>query len=194
MELNDITNTPLSLRSSRTTSVHVRLPTEYAPCLRNVAEDEDSRNGRRAAGHTNIDLWVDGRLYPKDPNVQFPPTFYNLNSFLQYVGRGEKGLLGYCKRLSSNTTDAFDVILRQYQILYADRSCLQQQMLELQKEDEALKCTIKEKDLHLSKLASTIAHMKDTPLGVRLRKRNISSIESLAPKGGALKRRVMATR
>ena len=82
----------------------------------------------------------------------------------------------------------------QYQILYSDRSHLQQRTLELEKEDEALKSAIKEKDEKLSNLKSTIAQLKDTPLGVRECKQSISSIETLAPKGGALKRRVMAAR
>ena len=169
MELNDITNIPIPLRSSRTTSVHLCLPKEFAPSIQNV-QDEESKSGRRAAGHTNVDLWVEGRLYPKDPAVQYPPTFFNLNTFLQYVGRGEQGVLGYCKRLSLNATDGLESIMRQYQILYSNHYHLQQRILESEKEKESLKNAIKEKDEKLSKLKNTSTLLKETPLGARERK------------------------
>ena len=193
MELNDITNIPITSRSPRTMSVHVRLLKAFAPSKRNV-QDEESKSGRRATGHTNVDLWVEGCLYPNDSIVQYPPMFHNLSTFLQYVGRGEQGLLGYCKRLSTNDTNRLQCLMSQYQTLYTNHHHLQQRILESEKEEEVLKNAIKEKDEQVSKLENTIALLKETPLGARERKRAFSSIETLAPKGGARKRRVMATR
>ena len=167
---------------------------EFAPSKRNGQDDSESTSRRRAAGQTNVDLWVDGRLYPKDPAVQYHPTFHNLSTFLQYVGRGEQGLLGYCKRLSMNETNTFQCLMHQYQTLYSNHYHIQQRLLESEKEEEVLKNVIKEKDTKLSKLENTIALLEETPLGARERKRCLSSIETLAPKGGARKRRVMATR
>jgi hypothetical protein len=192
MELNDITNLPS--RSSRTTSIHVRVLKEFAPSRLNSLDDSESKSRHRAAGHTNVDLWVDGCLYPNDPAVQFHPTFHNLSSFLQYVGRGEQGLLGYCKRLSMNDSHRLQCLTQQYQALFSHQYHLQQRLLESEKEVQVLKNAIEEKDAKTSKLEVSIAQMKETPLGARERKRGLSSIETLAPKGGARKRRVMATR
>ena len=39
-----------------------------------------------------------------------------------------------------------------------------------------------------------VQKLKDTPLGKKERKRKLQSLDSLAPKGGAKKRRILATR
>ena len=59
---------------------------------------------------------------------------------------------------------------------------------------QELKESISTKDMEISKLQDSIGSMKRTPLGSRERKRILSSIETLAPNGGAYKRRVMATK
>lgn len=192
MALNDITNIPNASRSPRTTSVHVRVLKEFGPSKRNAQDDSESASQRRAAGHTNVDLWVEGRLYPTDPALLLHPTFHNLSTFLQYVGRGEQGLLGYCKRLSLNDSNRLQCLWHQYQTLYSSHNHLQQRVLVFENEEQVLKNEIKEKDAKVSKLENTIALFKE--LGARERKRSLSSIETLAPTGGARKRRVMATR
>ena len=52
----------------------------------------------------------------------------------------------------------------------------------------------KEKTNTIVQLQNTIQRMKETPLGARECKQIFSSIETLAPDGGARKRRVLATR
>ena len=56
---------------------------------------------KRKAGDTNIDLWVDGSIYPPNPQMGAPPLFSNLKSFLCFVGDGAAGLLGYAESLHS---------------------------------------------------------------------------------------------
>lgn len=49
----------------------------------------------------NIDLWVDGRLYPTDPATQLPPTFSTVKEYMEFLCEGERGMLGYTKRLKA---------------------------------------------------------------------------------------------
>lgn len=193
MELNDITNLPSMARSSRpeTESVHIRLPKEFAPSKRN---DLHTTQQRRSAGHTNVDLWVDGCLYPNDPLGNVYPTFNTLPTFLQYVGRGEQGLLGYCKRLSTIGAHSVQWWMHQHQVLLHNIATLQQRIIHLEKEAQTLQQHVEDKDGEFEKLQDTISRLKETPLGARERKRRFSAIETLAPKGGARKRRVSATR
>lgn len=58
---------------------------------------------KRKAGATNLDLWLDGSLYPADAVTQRPPTFHSLPDFLEFVGEGERGLLGYVKNLHNSS-------------------------------------------------------------------------------------------
>lgn len=100
MALRDVTNT-------RNYYVpQVQLDSKYAPLIRRGTplEAQASRSSfpvRRAAGHTNIDLWVDGRLYRVDPATERPPTFCSTKEYLEFLGDGEGGMLGYTKRLAA---------------------------------------------------------------------------------------------
>ena len=101
MVLSNITNIPTSSHR-QTCSARVSLLEEYAPTKHT---DPQNLSEHRAAGQKNVDLWVDGRLYPNDPVAHYHPTFHNLSTFLQFVGRGENGLLGYYKRLSTHESE-----------------------------------------------------------------------------------------
>ena len=100
MALRDVTNT-------RNYHVpQVQLDSKYAPLIRRgtLLEAQASRSSfpmRRAAGHTNIDLWVDGRLYPVDPATERPPAFRSTKEYLEFLGDGEGGMLDYTKRLGA---------------------------------------------------------------------------------------------
>lgn len=101
--LQDVTNTS-GVSRKRFVDVHVRVPEEYACCKRDYSKESLAHHichAQRLEGKKNVDLWVDGCLYPLDPPFQASPPFRDLSSFLQFVGEGEKGLLGYCKRLST---------------------------------------------------------------------------------------------
>ena len=55
----------------------------------------------RNAGEKNVDLWVDGCIYPPDPLTQRPPQFEGLTSFVKFACEGNEGLYGYTCRLVS---------------------------------------------------------------------------------------------
>ena len=55
---------------------------------------------KRKAGDTNIDLWLDGSIYPTDPSTRMPPPFMTLKAFIEFVCNGQTGLLGYVERLA----------------------------------------------------------------------------------------------
>lgn len=193
MVLNDITNHAPPTRTNSTTSVHIRLPVEFAPKGTRV-NDHRSLLQRRAEGDTNVDLWVDGHLYPSDPMHSYHPTFNNLSTFLQFVGRGETGLLGYCKRLSMHANDNLQWWIHQCQGLQQHIMSQQNNLASLESEVATLKEEMEKKDANISKLGNIITQLKRTPLGARQRKRPFASVEALAHRGGARKRRVMATR
>lgn len=194
MELNDITNLPSAPGSPRTTRIQLRLPKEFAPTVRTNQDNVQSNHQRRAVGHTNIDLWVDGSLYPNDLAARYHPTFNNLSSFLQYVGRGEQGLLGYCKRLSIADVSKVLWFSHQCQSLQHNVNHLQHTLMESEKVSEQLRKDLEQRQEEISKLESKVLHLKQTPLGSREHKRCFSAIETLAPQGGARKRRVTATK
>ena len=56
---------------------------------------------QRRMGAKNVDLWVQGSIYPRDPLSQLPPQFSGLTSFLKYVCEGTNGLWGYLCRLEN---------------------------------------------------------------------------------------------
>ena len=69
--------------------LHVELNWDYEPlCKRNKPNiiSEALKNSYRLQGHKNIDLWVDGKLYPVDSLRKSTPPFKNVTSLLQFVG------------------------------------------------------------------------------------------------------------
>ena len=179
-------------RSSKV-DLHVRVPQEYSVIGKsNLTQSET--NARRQEGYKNVDLWVDPNLYPPDPATQYPPSFHNLPSFLQFVGDGDNGLLGYCNRLSmqnSNLAQHFSSqsLSMQYNLEQKQKTIqlLEAQISETQSQNEKLKQL-------LAKHQHTIVNMKSTPVGIRERKRPLAHIETLAVGGGARKRRIRAAR
>ena len=59
----------------------------------------------RELGATNIDLWVDGAIYPKDPATRVPPPFKHKKNCLQFVCHGRIGLLGDTNSLGSGSNN-----------------------------------------------------------------------------------------
>ena len=126
MSLRDISNESPAPSSVRSTNVNLRLPIEFAPTKKNDENASQPASVRRSRGETNVDLWLDGGLYPKDPLVGCHPTFRTLPSLIKYVGEGERGLLGYCKRLDSNHACASAWFRQQCQVLHTHSTNLQQ--------------------------------------------------------------------
>ena len=78
----------------------------YAPLIsRNRAiHDQTPKSNfaqKRESGASNIDLWVDGALYPHDPIDSRRPHFQSVSQLLEFVAEGKNGLLGYTERLRS---------------------------------------------------------------------------------------------
>jgi hypothetical protein len=100
MALRDVTNT-CSIYIPQ-----VQLEAKYAPLIRcgKILDAQASKNSfseRREAGETNIDLWVDGRLYPIDPATECSPPFSTTKQYLEFLCHGEMDMLGYTKRLKA---------------------------------------------------------------------------------------------
>ena len=100
MALLDATNIPRAYVPS------VVLDSKYAPVFKRgcrIMEGQDPRTCfpiKRKAGDTNIDLWLDGSIYPTNPSTGMPPPFRTLKAFLEFVCHGEAGLLGYVEKLA----------------------------------------------------------------------------------------------
>ncbi|KAI5053980.1 hypothetical protein GOP47_0031127 [Adiantum capillus-veneris] len=194
MSLRDITNESPAPSSTRSTKVSLRLPIEFAATKKNDEKASQPASVRRFRGETNVDLWLDRGLYPKDPLVGCHPTFRTHPILIKYVGEGERGLLGYCKRLDSNHAGASTYFLQQCQVLHIHYTNLQQQLHSTEKQLKDLKEEMKATETEVTKLQIAMMHIKATPFGMRERKREFSSIENLASNGGTRKKRITATR
>jgi hypothetical protein len=98
MALRDVTNL------SSNYIAQIQLEVKYAPLIRRGKSLQEqvpksSFSKRREAGETNIDLWIDGLLYPVDPSTESPPPFRTTKQYLEFLYHGEMGMLGYTKRL-----------------------------------------------------------------------------------------------
>lgn len=103
MVLGDVTN----VYNSDTYTPSCRLPGKYRPAIvrgRLLSQQERFSDfpAKRKAGDTNIDLWVDGSVYPVNPLTKQPPAFKDLKDLLCFVGDGVGGLLGYANALDRN--------------------------------------------------------------------------------------------
>ena len=56
-----------------------------------------------------MDLWIDGKLYPKDPTTNAPPPFSNVTSLLHFLSNGKYGLLGYILHIESKASSLYKV-------------------------------------------------------------------------------------
>ena len=56
----------------------------------------------RESGAKNLDLWVEGELYPVDPMSKSHPYFKTITGLCRFVCHGESGILGYCRSLEGN--------------------------------------------------------------------------------------------
>jgi hypothetical protein len=84
MALNDITN---KVEIAGPYTPNVSLAPRFAPLIKRgrlvheqVPRREFPAYGSRGA--TNIDLWVDGEIYPPDPSTRVPPMFRTIKHCL----------------------------------------------------------------------------------------------------------------
>lgn len=134
MALRDVTNTYVP---------SVRLASIYALVLKrgHLLDERSSCAGfaaRRANGEKNIDLWVDGSLYPVDLATSLHPCFRTLKEYLEFLCHGEGGMLGYTKCLGSLVT-SLQLTVRGYEF---DIHCLRQQHEECRRHIDNLKSTV----------------------------------------------------
>jgi len=67
---------------------------------------------KQKVGTTNLDLWLNGSIYPVDTRTQRHLPFQSLPDFLEFIGDKEMGLLRYIKNLQ-NTSGSTSELLRE---------------------------------------------------------------------------------
>ena len=95
------------------------LDAKYAPVIQRgkFLHEQASKSTfpqRREAGHKNLDLWLDGSLYPRDPETRKHLRLNCLKDLLEFLGEGENGLLGYVRSVEANCGNSLE--LQQYVI------------------------------------------------------------------------------
>ena len=94
--------------------IHLQLDEEYAPFFKRTCTSKEDQLAiqevmdlQRQMGAKNIDLWVQGSIYPLEPLSQLPPQFLGLTSFLKYVCEGTNGLWGYMCRVKNQSQQLY---------------------------------------------------------------------------------------
>ena len=87
------------------------LDPKYAPLIQKeiFLYEQISRSEfpeKRKAGSNNLDLQLDGGIYPPDAQTGKRLKFMYLKEFLEFVGDGEAGLLGYIKGLALQNSES----------------------------------------------------------------------------------------
>ena len=90
----------------------------------------DTMNQLRFCGCKALDLWTDGNIYPLDLGYGKHPPFQNLTMLLRFVGDGYSGLLGYCQRLHTTTSNEYHARM---QLLHAQKALEAKHSEEIQK-------------------------------------------------------------
>lgn len=210
--LQDITNKPSPFR------LHVDLDSKYCT-LRSKHTGNVCFDTLRMQGSKAIDLWTDGKLYPLDPQSGMHPPFQTITSLLRFIGDGMHGLLGYCRRLHSQTLHEAARSLdleRTLQQAIGEISRLQEEKSKADKEREE---SLRQQRMQTQKVVGEhyqsfvrvtenyarlqnstrnmrrrIDHFTHLPIGYHNRQRKRKALETLAKKGGARKKRLRATR
>ncbi len=168
--------------------LHVELQRDYERlCKRNKPSviSNASKDIFRIQGYKNIDLWVDGTLYPIDPLRKSTPPFKDVTSLLHFVGDGYGGLLGYTKSLEAHSD-----------IVRLERDFLERENIQLKYtiEQYARKlCTTNEAIQELQKKINALRY-KQTAMGYRKREKKLRAIGQLKTGAGGIKKRIHAIR
>lgn len=172
----------------KTYHLHVDVHPGYEPlqkrskCSRLSHQEMEQR---RRQGEHHLDLWTDGRLYPKDPTTNATPPFSNVTSLVHFTGDGKQGLLGYIQRIESKTLSMEKVI----DAMSARNKVLSEQNQQYITRARSCEESIKELEKKLDTL-----RQKDTELGPRRRKRKLSNLHQLKLGSGGVKKRIHAVR
>ena len=216
---------------------HFALDTRYAPVMRRGSTQVElcmrsSFPTRRLRGDTNIDLWINGDIYPVDPMTGKPPPIKSLKEFVEFICHGEQGLRGYTQRLldhcvhgstqeetriqlaqlseevlqlrgealASNSRAAQDVQLGRMRCLELEKKCRDLQA-ELQAVRDCHAQRVEQLERHVRGLQEDVdrcqrraSFEKETPMGMRNRRRALRGIHELKPGSGGSKARVKLVR
>ena len=116
MTLNPVVN---GIRAQKKYEAHVLLDPEFAPIMKRGVQlhlqcSSKEFPAKRLLGCKNIDLWIDGSLYPVDPISDISLWFRNLKGFVEFCCHGENGLLGYSKSLRNASAVEVEKLQRSF--------------------------------------------------------------------------------
>ena len=132
------------------------LDAKYAPIIQRgkFLHEQASKSTfpeRREASHKNLDLWLDGSLYPRDPKTGKHPRLNCLKDLLEFLGEGENGLLGYVKSVEANCGNSLEIQQYVIEILH-----LKESILDLQRQLRSQEIRLQE----IPKLEEEIANLE----------------------------------
>lgn len=178
---------PRARRNRRDTyNLHIELEREYEPLSKRNKTNYLSTTSKemfRMQGKKNIDLWIDGRLYPKDPFRNSTPPFKDITSLLNFAGDGHNGLLGYTEHLEAASN-----------ALRLERDLFEKENIYLKKTmDQCVQRISSDKEtiLGLEKQKEEL-RFKQTALGLRKREKKLQKYEQMKLGGGGIKKRIHA--
>lgn len=105
--------------ANQTYKISATIGSKYAPLISHsrVVHEQTPKSKfsqMREVGASNIDLWVDGSIYPHNPVDNKRPHFRSVSQLLEFVAEGNNGLLGYIERLC-NRDSQIDYMLTEAQ-------------------------------------------------------------------------------
>jgi hypothetical protein len=166
----------------------------------------------RESGAKNLDLWVKGELYPVDPVSKSHPDFKTITGLCRFVCHGNNGLLGYCKNLDGNRISLEQKIQdlsvklnhlhHSNMVQYHEIIRLNQiiEMLNQRHVDELLQVkSSSTKEIEMLKndiyrLQKRLSLIKETPVGLRNRSKELKPLSCMVKRGGAYKKRVFGVK
>lgn len=137
----------------------------------------------RLQGKKNIDLWMDGNIYPKHPASNSAPPFRDITSFVNYLGDGYRGFHGYTRHL-----EAVSDTLQLEKDLLAKENLQLRHTLDLCNQ----KLESNEKIIQDLERDKENLRQKQTLLGLRKRERKLKDIDQLKIGCGGTKKRINA--
>lgn len=169
-------------------NLHIELERDYEPLSkRNKTNTLSavSKDMLRMQGRKNLDLWVDGRLYPKNPFTNSTPPFKDITSLLNFTGDNFNGLLGYTQSLEASSS----VFKLEKDLLEKENICLkktvEQSMRKILGDKETIAGLEKQRD---------DLRLKQTSLGLHKREKKLQKYEEMKLGGGGIKKRIHAIR
>lgn len=179
---NDIINT------ARISKHHINLSVEqeyatYQSITKKALRNDEEAQRLRDQGRKNIDLWVDGRLYPVDLAFNAHSHRIQADMLMGVANQAIQGLQERIETLNHEKTTALQQMASLESKLYSCR----EETIRLKEERDFF-------ERRVSFLKCQSEKLKRTPLGPRERVRGLRALDSLAQNGGGWKRRIRATK